>query len=171
MTRLKIPSWRTFWRKIKREKRKLFGASPAIHAQYDPNSYSQNFDDGYSNDPDNLSRSFSARFAVPSRIFEKNEIACTADKLWENMVYFFRFFWSLGFTFPMNMMLLYKVLDILLIFELGVMEVLLLRFFLWSVFPLHGLVHENFFPILIRPFLSQVNVKQVIRNSLSYTRV
>lgn len=129
MTRLKIPSWTTFWRKIKREKRRLFSASPAVHAQYDPNSYSQNFDDGYSNDPDNVSRSFSARFAVPSKIFEKNEIVCTADKLWENMVYFFQFFSSLNFSFPMKIMLLYIVLDILLIFELDVMEVLLLRCF------------------------------------------
>jgi len=80
MTRLKIPRWRKFWRKMKRGKRRLFRASPAVHAQYDPNSYSQNFDDGYSNDPDNLSRSFSARFAVPSRIFEKNEMVCTGDK-------------------------------------------------------------------------------------------
>jgi len=41
---------------------------------YDPSSYLQNFDDGcYSTDPDNFSRSFSARFAAPpSKIFEKN---------------------------------------------------------------------------------------------------
>ena len=39
---------------------------------YDHCSYLQNFDDG-SIDPDNLSRSFSARFAAPtSKIFEKN---------------------------------------------------------------------------------------------------
>ncbi|WJX48882.1 hypothetical protein P8452_35386 [Trifolium repens] len=36
-------------------------------------SYLQNFDDGYSNDPDDFSRSFSARFAAPpSKIFVKN---------------------------------------------------------------------------------------------------
>ncbi|KAK7325183.1 hypothetical protein VNO77_29325 [Canavalia gladiata] len=76
MTRLKVPSWRTFWRKMKREKRRLFSSSPVVHVQYDPNSYSQNFDDGYSTDPDNLSRSFSARFAVPSKIFDKSKM-CT----------------------------------------------------------------------------------------------
>ncbi|KAH1207430.1 hypothetical protein GmHk_15G042537 [Glycine max] len=74
MTKLKMPSWRTFWRKIKWEKRRLFSSSPAVHVQYDPSSYSQNFDDGYSTDPDNLSRSFSARFAVPSKIFDKSEM-------------------------------------------------------------------------------------------------
>ncbi|TKY48150.1 hypothetical protein E2542_SST25564 [Spatholobus suberectus] len=82
MTRLKMPSWRTFWRKIKREKRRLFSSSTEVHVQYDPSSYSQNFDDGYSTDPDNLSRSFSARFAVPSKIFEKSD----------EMVLYFRIF-------------------------------------------------------------------------------
>ncbi|CAJ1955206.1 unnamed protein product [Sphenostylis stenocarpa] len=81
MTRFKIPNWTTFWRKIKREKSRLFNASPAVLVQYDPNSYSQNFDDGYSNDPDNLSRSFSARFAVPSKIFDKGETVCNGEKL------------------------------------------------------------------------------------------
>ncbi|KAG4945035.1 hypothetical protein D0Y65_039665 [Glycine soja] len=80
MTKLKMPSWRTFWRKIKWEKRRLFSSSPAVHVQYDPSSYSQNFDDGYSTDPDNLSRSFSARFAVPSKIFDKSEMVCNGDK-------------------------------------------------------------------------------------------
>nr|KYP46907.1 hypothetical protein KK1_031478 [Cajanus cajan] len=74
MTKLKIPSWRTFWRKIKREKRRL------VHVQYDPSSYSQNFDDGFATDPDNISRSFSARFAVPSKFFEKSEMMCSCDK-------------------------------------------------------------------------------------------
>ncbi|RDX67064.1 hypothetical protein CR513_54104, partial [Mucuna pruriens] len=77
MTRLKIPSWRTFWGKIKREKRRFFSSSPTtVNVQYDPSSYSHNFDDGSSTDPDNLSRSFSARFAVPSKIFYKNEMMC-----------------------------------------------------------------------------------------------
>ncbi|KAG4978959.1 hypothetical protein HKD37_13G038663 [Glycine soja] len=76
-----IPSWRMFWRKIKREKTRLFSSSPAVlHVQYDPSSYSQNFDDGYSIDPDNLSRSFSARFAVPSKIFDKSEMVRNGDK-------------------------------------------------------------------------------------------
>ncbi|KAJ6932644.1 hypothetical protein NC651_008166 [Populus alba x Populus x berolinensis] len=40
---------------------------------YDPYTYSQNFDHGLIiSNPDDSSRSFSARFAVPSRIFEKD---------------------------------------------------------------------------------------------------
>lgn len=74
VTRLKITSLRTLWRKIKREKRRFFSSSHVVHVQYDPSSYLQNFDDGYSTDPDNVSRSFSARFAAPSKIFEKNEV-------------------------------------------------------------------------------------------------
>ncbi|KAK7271900.1 hypothetical protein RJT34_28167 [Clitoria ternatea] len=75
---LKMPNWRKFWRKIKKGKRRFFTftCSPAVLVQYDPSSYSHNFDDGYSNDPDNLSRSFSARFAVPSKVFEKSKMVC-----------------------------------------------------------------------------------------------
>ncbi|KAK7349174.1 hypothetical protein VNO77_06330 [Canavalia gladiata] len=74
VTRLKMASWKTLWRKIKREKRRFFRPSPVFHVQYDPSSYLQNFDDGFSMDPDNVSRSFSARFAAPSKIFGKNEV-------------------------------------------------------------------------------------------------
>ncbi|KAL2332386.1 hypothetical protein Fmac_019967 [Flemingia macrophylla] len=80
MTKLKIPRWRTFWRKTKWKKRRLLGSSsPLVHVQYDPSSYSQNFEDGYSTDPDNLSRSFSARFAVPSKFFENSEMMCSSE--------------------------------------------------------------------------------------------
>ncbi|MED6146415.1 hypothetical protein PIB30_034329 [Stylosanthes scabra] len=87
MTRLKVACWRTLWRKIKKEKKRFFNnnnnnnnnnnkkKNSSSHVQYDPNSYLQNFDDGYycsSSDPDIFSRSFSARFAMPSKIFEKN---------------------------------------------------------------------------------------------------
>ncbi|KAL4285868.1 hypothetical protein HN51_053427 [Arachis hypogaea] len=83
MTRLKMACWRTLWRKIKKEKKRFFNnnkknsssSSHVLHYQYDPNSYLQNFDDGYycsSSDPDIFSRSFSARFAMPSKFFEKN---------------------------------------------------------------------------------------------------
>ncbi|CAJ2656158.1 unnamed protein product [Trifolium pratense] len=71
MTRMKITSLKTLWRKIKREKKRSFRSSSRVFV-YDPSSYLQNFDDGYSTDPDNVSRSFSARFAAPSKIFEKN---------------------------------------------------------------------------------------------------
>jgi hypothetical protein len=73
MTRMKITSLKTLWKKIKREKkRRSFRSSTSRVFVYDPSSYLQNFDDGYSTDPDNVSRSFSARFAAPSKIFEKN---------------------------------------------------------------------------------------------------
>ena len=62
----------TLWRMMRKEKKRLLRcSSPSIH-QYDYDSYSHNFDDGYSTDPDNVSRSFSARFAVPFKNFEKS---------------------------------------------------------------------------------------------------
>lgn len=66
--------WRLLWRKIKKEKKRLFDCSSTspVHLPYDPYTYSQNFDQGSTwADPDNLSRSFSARFAVPSRILQE----------------------------------------------------------------------------------------------------
>ena len=62
--------WHKFWRKINREKKKIFSAPPVtLQASYDPDEYSQNFDHGTGwAEPDNLSRSFSARFADPSRL-------------------------------------------------------------------------------------------------------
>lgn len=71
---LRTRRWRTLWRRIIREKKKLFDCSPPAHLPYDPQTYSQNFDDQGLTwaDPDNASRSFSARFAVPSRIFEES---------------------------------------------------------------------------------------------------
>ncbi|XP_050232931.1 uncharacterized protein LOC126681432 [Mercurialis annua] len=72
------PIWRSLWRKIMREKKRLFDCSSSsadrMHFSYDAYNYSQNFDQGSSmwSDPDNVSRSFSARFAVPARIFEKS---------------------------------------------------------------------------------------------------
>jgi len=74
MARMKITSLKKLWKKIKKEKkRRIFRATPPVFL-YDPSSYVQNFDDGcYSTDPENFSRSFSARFAAPpSKIFEKN---------------------------------------------------------------------------------------------------
>ncbi|KAK3028337.1 hypothetical protein RJ639_037799 [Escallonia herrerae] len=72
----KAPIWRLVWRKIKREKRRLFYCSSSSQFTYDPYTYAQNFDQGSSWDgPDELfCRSFSARFAVPSRIFQNNEL-------------------------------------------------------------------------------------------------
>ncbi|CAK8574727.1 unnamed protein product [Lathyrus sativus] len=72
MSKIKIARLKTLWRKIKREnKRRMFRSSSPVFL-YDPSSYLQNFDDGYSND-DDFSRSFSARFATPSsKVFNKN---------------------------------------------------------------------------------------------------
>ncbi|KDP37209.1 hypothetical protein JCGZ_06265 [Jatropha curcas] len=80
---LKRPRWRLLWRKIMKEKKKFLDCSSLsststisrMHFSYDPCGYAQNFDQGSMwCDPDNMSRSFSARFAVPSRIFEKTEL-------------------------------------------------------------------------------------------------
>ncbi|OMO90999.1 hypothetical protein COLO4_18709 [Corchorus olitorius] len=66
------PKWLTFWKKFRRERKNI---SVAFHgAAYDPDEYSQNFDQGTGwAEPDNLSRSFSARFADPSRISRRND--------------------------------------------------------------------------------------------------
>ncbi|KAI5337106.1 hypothetical protein L3X38_016375 [Prunus dulcis] len=70
--------WRMLWRKIKKEKKRLlFDCSTSaqqVHVPYDPYTYSKNFDQGLMwADPDFLSRSFSARFAVPSRVFHQTQ--------------------------------------------------------------------------------------------------
>lgn len=73
------PIWRLMWRKIKKEKKKILERSYSTTVQrqrsYDIHAYAQNFDESSTwDDSDCLSsRSFSARFAVPSRIFGKNE--------------------------------------------------------------------------------------------------
>uniref|UniRef100_A0A2P2PN12 Uncharacterized protein n=1 Tax=Rhizophora mucronata TaxID=61149 RepID=A0A2P2PN12_RHIMU len=67
------PKWQTFWRRIGRDKMKVFNASATfVQASYDPDEYIQNFDQGTGRtEPDNLCRSFSARFADPLRISQK----------------------------------------------------------------------------------------------------
>ncbi|XP_058732548.1 uncharacterized protein LOC131604071 [Vicia villosa] len=73
MSTMKIAKLKTLWRKIKREnkRRGIFRSSSPVFL-YDPTSYLQNFDDGYSTD-DDYSRSFSARFAAPSsKMIKKN---------------------------------------------------------------------------------------------------
>ncbi|GAB2293550.1 hypothetical protein Dimus_027757 [Dionaea muscipula] len=71
-------AWRNLMRRLRKQKKRVFGWSPSTRSSqnkiwapgypYDPHTYSQNFDEGYGTwaDPDNLSRSFSARFAVSS---------------------------------------------------------------------------------------------------------
>ncbi|OVA12045.1 hypothetical protein BVC80_1487g14 [Macleaya cordata] len=65
--------WRVIWRRIKKEKKKIFNSTltSPVQVSYDPYSYLKNFDQGSAcSEPDNLSRSFSARFADPSKIFQ-----------------------------------------------------------------------------------------------------
>lgn len=63
------------WLKFKKERKKFFESPAPIQIPYDPYTYSQNFDQGLAwDEPDNLSRSFSIRFADPSRIFRKEEV-------------------------------------------------------------------------------------------------
>uniref|UniRef100_A0A0D9Y468 Uncharacterized protein n=1 Tax=Oryza glumipatula TaxID=40148 RepID=A0A0D9Y468_9ORYZ len=73
------------WRRILRENKKRIllcatgcvpasssSAAAAARVPYDAYSYAQNFDDGAAwVEPENLSRSFSARFAVPSRVLQR----------------------------------------------------------------------------------------------------
>ncbi|KAI5394048.1 uncharacterized protein LOC127093859 [Lathyrus oleraceus] len=63
-------AWQMLWRKLKRDKKKIFGSSPRMElGVYDEESYSKNFDKGSGwMEPDNLHRSFSSRYAHPSRI-------------------------------------------------------------------------------------------------------
>ncbi|MED6167849.1 hypothetical protein PIB30_006497 [Stylosanthes scabra] len=65
--------WKILWMKLKKEKKKLFecaSATTPFQVPYDPYTYSQNFDQGTAalDEPDILSRSFSVRFANPSRL-------------------------------------------------------------------------------------------------------
>ncbi|KAL3511804.1 hypothetical protein ACH5RR_024521 [Cinchona calisaya] len=74
----KSPVWKHFWRKIKKEKKRLMldcsSSSSSMRFAYDLYTYSQKFDDQGLTwaDPDHFSRSFSDRFALPSRIFDKD---------------------------------------------------------------------------------------------------
>ncbi|CAI9093477.1 OLC1v1028984C1 [Oldenlandia corymbosa var. corymbosa] len=63
------PKWLKFWRKIRRKKKKSGGNKSSSATPYDPESYMQNFDEGSGqmDGPDYLFRSFSARYADPSR--------------------------------------------------------------------------------------------------------
>ncbi|KAK1436849.1 hypothetical protein QVD17_02633 [Tagetes erecta] len=67
--------WRIVWKKIRKDKKKKKKVRVVSHStqfSYDPCEYEQNFDQGLMwNDYDDLSRSFSARFAVPSTVFHK----------------------------------------------------------------------------------------------------
>ncbi|WOK97028.1 hypothetical protein Cni_G05736 [Canna indica] len=64
---------RGLWRRITKEKRRILRSATTRRSDgpYDPCTYAQNFDEGSAwAEPENLARSFSARFAVPSRKME-----------------------------------------------------------------------------------------------------
>ena len=71
---------------------------------YDPTTYSKNFDQGMGwEEPDNLSRSFSARFADPSRIFPKSTIVLLDWCFCHNKaVSLCKWIWSFFFLFFLN---------------------------------------------------------------------
>ncbi|KAL5228349.1 hypothetical protein ABZP36_016614 [Zizania latifolia] len=74
---------RGLWRRFLRENKKRIllcatgcvpstAAAAAVREPYDAYSYAQNFDDGAAwVEPENLSRSFSARFAAPPRLLRR----------------------------------------------------------------------------------------------------
>lgn len=73
------PKWQILLQKFKKEKKKSFSSGTVIsHSQqtsYDPKTYSKNFDRGMGwTESDNMSRSFSARFANPSRVLYRNDL-------------------------------------------------------------------------------------------------
>ena len=69
--------------KIKKEKQRILRSNNmgkynshknSVVIAYDPETYARNFDEGFERkEPDYLTRSFSARFADPSRILNKNK--------------------------------------------------------------------------------------------------
>ncbi|KAE9587030.1 hypothetical protein Lalb_Chr23g0269371 [Lupinus albus] len=60
--------WQMLWRNLKSGKKKVFSSYDSVDGVYDPETYSMNFDHGTGwMEPDNVLRSFSARFADPSR--------------------------------------------------------------------------------------------------------
>lgn len=69
--------WKQLWMKLKRERRRMFESGSFeghVHGPYDLYNYTQNFDHGLaSEEPENLSRSFSVRFTNPSRMFAGKE--------------------------------------------------------------------------------------------------
>ncbi|OVA12043.1 hypothetical protein BVC80_1487g11 [Macleaya cordata] len=74
-THASTPRWRVLWRRINKEKKRIFRpTSTPIRVAYDPSSYLKNFDEGSacSEADDIVSRSFTARFVDPSRISQSN---------------------------------------------------------------------------------------------------
>lgn len=73
------PRWLAFWRRIKRHKKKISNNSSSSSSSswvYDEETYMKNFDEGSEGrvEPDDLYRSFSARYAHPSRMSRREEL-------------------------------------------------------------------------------------------------
>src|SRR5262245_3902309 len=69
------PKWLKFWRKFRRHKKKNCNSSISMRTPYDHETYLQNFDEGSGTmEPDNLFRSFSARFADPSSLSRRKDL-------------------------------------------------------------------------------------------------
>ncbi|KAL3361379.1 hypothetical protein AABB24_014337 [Solanum stoloniferum] len=67
------PRWLAFWRRIKMHKKRSFNNNNSFSCVYDEETYMKNFDEGGEVgrvEPDNLYRSFSARYARSSRTKE-----------------------------------------------------------------------------------------------------
>lgn len=78
--KIKLAPWKVLWRKFLKEKKNMFASSSSgggggrVHVQspYDYETYMQNFDEGQNSlieEPDVMFRSFSMRFADPSKLF------------------------------------------------------------------------------------------------------
>ncbi|MCD9640259.1 hypothetical protein HAX54_025460 [Datura stramonium] len=73
--------WKVLWKKLSKEKKEKkkglsrLEFSRSVHVQvprYDEYTYSQNFDNGFSlEEPDHLFKSFSVRYADPSKLLLK----------------------------------------------------------------------------------------------------
>ncbi|KAL8232391.1 hypothetical protein R6Q57_002169 [Mikania cordata] len=72
---IQAPVWPMLRRKVKKENKKANRVSCSTQYSYDPCEYAKNFDQGLMmNDQDDLSRSFSARFAVPTTVFRNGNL-------------------------------------------------------------------------------------------------
>ncbi|CAA6666257.1 unnamed protein product [Spirodela intermedia] len=73
--RRRATAWRVLSRRLLTEKRRMFSSGVGkVRMAYDPRSYAQNFEEpgaamAWVDEEEERCRSFSARFAVPSRVF------------------------------------------------------------------------------------------------------
>lgn len=81
-----LSRWLKFWRKLKGDRNKnkknsLNSSSVMTQQPYDPETYMKNFDDGESTmEPENVFRSFSARYADPSRSSRRKKLWVDDDR-------------------------------------------------------------------------------------------